>query len=134
MDIDDYIDRLERSFTPEKGEKYTTRQIIAKMGEHGWIKDTDNCNNYKHVFLKGKYHLLITHVNVMEYDDGYPLIKLYSNDTLLTTTGSNIFDDVKSVFPEIDPTTITKLIEKDTDIFNELNEYFVNMDLKGLEG
>lgn len=134
MNIDDYIDSLERSLTPEDGEKYTTRQIIAKLSEHFWVKDTDNCNNYKHLFLKGKYHLLITHINIKEYDDGYPLIKLYSNDVLLTSSGSSIFDEVKSVFPEIDPTTITKLIEKDTDIFNELSEYFVDKNLENLEG
>lgn len=134
MDIDDYIDSLERSLTPEEGEKYTARQIIAKFGEHGWTEDPDNCTNNKHVFLKDRYLFLITHTNIREYDDGYPLIKLYSNDTLLTSSGSDIFEEVKGVFPEINPTALTKLIEKDTDIYNELNEYFVNKTLKNLEG
>lgn len=134
MDLDDYIDRLERSLTPEEGEKYTARQIIAKLGEHGWKKDIYECTNNKHVFLKDKYHFLITHTNIKAYDDGYPLIKLYRNGGLLISSGSDIFDEIKGVFPEIDPTTLTKLIEKDTDIYNELNEYFVNKDLKILEG
>lgn len=134
MDIDAVIESLEHSLTPEEGEKYTARQIIAKLGEHGWTKDTYNCTNNKHVFLKDKYHFLITHANIKVYDDGYPLIKLYRNDVLLTSSGSDIFEEIKGVFPEINPTTLTKLIEKDTDIFNELNEYFVNKDLKNLEG
>ena len=134
MDLDDYIDSLERSLTPEEGEKYTARQIIAKFNEHGWKEEINECTNNKHVFLKGKYHFLITHTNIREYDDGYPLIKLYSNDVLLTSSGSDIFEEVHSVFPEINPTAFTKLIEKETDIYNELNEYFVNKALKNLEG
>lgn len=134
MNIDDLIEKFEHSLTPEEGEKYTARQIIAKLGEHGWKKEINECTNNKHVFLKGKYHFLITHTNIREYDDGYPLIKLYNNDVLLTSSGSDIFEEIHGVFPEINPTALTKLIEKDTDIYDELNEYFVNKALKNLEG
>ena len=56
MNIDDLIEKFEHSLTPEEGEKYTARQIIAKLGEHGWKNDINECTNNKHVFLKDKYH------------------------------------------------------------------------------